>query len=1083
VTACHAATGRRSAEPSPHPEDRSVSSCRLSSGSDSARGARAALFLVASIFPITVAAAPAWGQAVPAEQTQVGRTRITGTVTDVSTGAPVVGATVQIPGTRSGATTDEAGRYALNNVASGVITIEARRIGYSIVRRENLRVTGETMTVDLRMNSTPLSLEAVTVSASVDPTSGVKAPYAVSKITAENMPVPAMGAASTALIGKAAGVNIIQASGAPGAGSFIQLRSPSSPENDNGPLWMVDGVFLNENQSVTTQDIEGMNIASIEVIKGAAAAAIYGSRAANGVIAITTNRGKDLRLGQSQFTIRNDFGYDQFHDQPQKRRYHHFRVNDQGQWVNASGAVLPRSQRQIDPDGMVDNAYPVLYDNIGQLMRDGRSLMTQLSIAQNSAGTNFALTYTRNRQPGVVVDTYGYLRQSVNFTLDHSLRDNLTVSVSANHSRGNEVESAVNFLNLYSYDPDVDLTRRDLTGNFLARPDSASTITNPMYTQAVSDNKQRRSRTLISSNLTYRPLSWLSFQGDVGYDRGDRVVDRFTPPGLPDNDGDGVTLGSLRYDEDEVDGYTGSAGATIMRDFGGLTARLTGKGETQRERNLYFRADGTNFQIAGTRDLAAALTKTNQSTIEETRTNAGLVALALDYNGKYVADGLIRRDGSSLFGRAHRWTTFYRVGGAYLVSEEPWFPKDGLLGSLSTLKFRYNTGTAGTRPNFADQYSALSVFNHGYTRASLGNPNLKPEIKTDHEAGIDAIVKNRVQVQLTYSHSRTSDAIIGIAAPSVTGYNTQEANVGSMRSRTLEATVEGQWINGPKFKWWSNLVLDRSRSLDMNINRPCYTDGIQNMCNDSKLTDMWGQRLARSLDELRSIHSNSQSQFQINDEGYLVAVGNGNSWRDGLAKNLWGSIVRIDGIDYRFGEPFAVYDESINSPLFHKIGSSEADVRFGFGNRFNYGNFQLYALVSGQLGGDVYNNVRQNLMASLDSPEIEQVGRPDELKKPYYYYSRGLAQANTFWLKDFIESGTHAKLYELQLGYTMNRVQHRFVRLTGAERMSFQIIGRNLFTWTNYSGLRVEGGTPNERVDDDVYPITRNFTASLTLVF
>ena len=1012
-------------------------------------------------------------------------TTVRGVVTDAQTRTPLPNVTVSIVGTRQATTTNDQGRYLLLNVPAGIYVFQARRLGYGGGSRDNVRVGGDSVIVDLTLNANALSLEAVTVSATVDPTSGIKSPYAVNSINSEMMPVPATAAMSTMLIGKVAGVNVIQASGAPGSGSYLQLRTPSSIEKDNGPLFVVDGVVLNSQQSVTTQDIEAMNIESIEVIKGAAAAALYGSRAAGGVIAIKTQRGKGLGLGQSTLTVRNDFGIDDYYDKPKQRLYHHYRINAQGQFLDVNGNVVPRTSRNslaIETDGMMDNPYPVTYDNIGALFRNGQTLMSQISIAQNSATTNYVLTYTRNRQPGLIVDTYGYLRQQLQFNLDHSLRDNLTLGVTASHTRGNDVPDQVSFGSLYQYDVDVNLAQKDANGFFLSRPDSSSTITSPMYLKQVTDNTERRSRSLISGNATYRPTSWLTFTADAGYDRGDRIVDQFTPPGLPDSDGPpGVTLGSLRYDEDEVDGLTGSAGATLMRDFGQLTTRLTTRAEMQRERNLYFRADGSDFRVAGVRDLAGAGTKTNQSELTERRINAGMAALGLDYGGKYIADLLLRREGNSLFGPDYRWTTFYRVGGSYVMSSEGWWPKSGPLGALSTFKLRYNVGTAGTRPDFADQYSVVSINNSGFVRDELGNPRLRPEVKTDHEAGIDMIVNNRLQVLLTYSKSRTRDGIVGVAAPSRTGYNTQAANVGLTSGESYEATIEGTVLERKNFRWSSNIVLDRAKSTVNRLGRPCYGDGARYYCDGSPLTAFWGYKFVHNLDELRTLHASSTNQFEVNDEGFLVPVGAGNHWTEGQTKNLWGQIVTIDGVQYRWGEPILQWDERLGGPKFQQIGNGEPDLRFGLGNRLNYKDFQLYFLLSGQLGGQVYNDTRQLLLGSLDHPDVVQYNKPFERKKPYFYYSRGLNQQG--WQDNFVETGTYAKLYELQLGYNMTQEKYRFIRFFGADRMNLQLIGRNLFTWTKYTGWRVDGGQPNYRVDETDYPIARNYTASLTLVF
>ena len=1011
-------------------------------------------------------------------------TTVRGVVSDATLKTPLAGVTVSVVGTRLAVSTNEQGRYVIMNVPAGIQAFEARRLGYGVNRRENIRVGGDTMTVDLTLNQNALSLEAVTVSASVDPTSGIKSPYAVNSINKEMMPVPAPAAATTMLIAKVAGVNVIQASGAPGSGSYVQLRTPSSIEKSNSPLYVVDGILLNSQQSVTTQDVEAMNIESIEVIKGAAAAALYGSRAAGGVISIKTDRGKNLRLGQTTITARSDFGYDQYYNKPKQRQYHWYRMNAQGQFLDASGNVIPRANgnsQAIDPDGFADNPYPVKYDNIGTLFRNGQTMMNQISIAQNQAGTNYTLTYTRNRQPGLIIDNYGYLRQGVQFSIDHSVRDNLTLGVSANHTRANEVPDQVSFGDLYRYDLDVNLNRRDADGFFLARPDSQSTLTSPLYYQQTRDDKQRRSRTLVNGNASFRPYNWLTFTGDVGYDRGDRIYDQFTPPGVPDDDGSGVETGFLHYEEDEVDGLTGSLGATLLRDFGKLTTRLTARGEMQRERNLYFEAEGTDFTINGVRDLAGAGSKTNSSQLTERRTNAGVAALGLDYGGKYIADFLLRREGSSLFGPDYRWTTFYRVGGSYLLSEEGWWPRGGVLGNLSTFKLRYNVGTAGARPDFLDQYSAISVAGFGFVRNELGNPRLRPEIKTEHEAGVDMIVNNRLQVLLSYAKSRTKDAIVGIAAPSKTGFNTQNANVGLTSGETFEATIEGSIMERGSFRWSSNLVLDRGKSTVNRLGRPPYGSGARWYDDGSPLTAFWGYKFVRSADQLRALHANSQNQFQVNDEGFLVPVGAGNSWTEGSTKNLWGTIVTIDGVQYRWGEPLLQWDEALGGPRFQQIGNGEPDLRFGLGNRFNYGDFQLYFLLSGQLGGQVYNDTKRLLISSLDHPDIVQYNKPFERKKPYYYYSRGLSQQT--YEDIYVETGTHAKVQEMQLGYNLSQEKYPFIRYFGADRLNLQLIGRNLFTWTKYSGWRVDGGQPSYRVDATDYPIARNFTASVTVVF
>ncbi|MEO5739247.1 MAG: TonB-dependent receptor plug domain-containing protein, partial [Vicinamibacterales bacterium] len=895
-------------------------------------------------------------------QAQAPRATIRGTVTDQSTGAPIFGATVSIAGTPRAASSNEQGRYVLANVPQGILAIEVRRVGYGMTRRANLHVDRADLTLDLALNSAPLSLEAVSVSATVDPISGKNAPFAISKLTAEQMPVPTVGAASAALIGKIAGVSVLRASGAPGAGSFVQLRSPSSPFKSNSPLYVVDGVLLNEAQSVTTQDIEGYDIATIEVIKGAAAAALYGSRAAGGVIAITTRGGKDLALGQSQLTVRNDYGFDQQYERPTKRTHHWYKVNASGQFVDANNVVVARASRIVDPDGFADNAYPALYDNISQVLKTSQTINSTVSIAQNAASGNYNLSYTRNRQPGTVVDSYGYLRNTLRFNVDQSVRDNVTVGLRASYSRGTENPSQISFQDLYRIDPDVNLLALNDDGSqYRAKPDSASTLANPLYLQKYRDNATRRTRSIINGTLAYRASSWLSFNADLGYDKGDRVIDNYTPPDIPSTDGESFTTGSIRFDEDEVDGLTTSASATALKDFRQLTTRLTLKGEQQRERNLYFSQSGSAFTVAGVRDIGGAGTKTATSSFTDTRLNAGMASFGFDYGGRYIGDFLFRREGSSRFGPDNRTNNFYRAAGAYVMSSESWWP----VRSITTFKPRYSFGTTGTRPDFADQYEVINITTGGLIRSGLGNPNLRPEKKAEHEMGVDMIVNNKLQFIFTYARSTTNDAIVDITAPSVTGYNTYAANVGKTRGNTFEGTVEGQWINTPKFRWNTNFVIDRSTSRVLEYNRSCYTDGIRYRCDNVPLTSFYGAALIHDFPGLRKEHTNSQSQFQINDEGFVVPVGVGNNFTDGAVKKLWGTTVRIDGINYRWGEPIYKTD-SLGIKSYDEIGSSQPRFNFGFGNRLDYRGVKLYFLINGQLGGQIYNNVRHTNLQQLD---------------------------------------------------------------------------------------------------------------------
>ena len=1013
-----------------------------------------------------------------------GTGRITGVVTDEATKQPLPGVTVSVQKTAFAAVTDDQGRYLIANASPGVFNIEARRIGYGARQIDNIRIVRDSaVQVNIVMSNNPLRLGEVVVSATVDPTSGIKSPITIATLDGEkDLPVKPNMSAAGSIQGKVAGATILKASGAPGSGVYVQLRSPVSQFQSNSPLYVVDGVFLNSQQSVTTADIESMDIEKIEVIKGAAAASLYGSRAAGGVISITTNRGRNLSLGATQFQVRNEVGFNQFARNLQKPTHHNFRINDAGQYVNAQGVVVPRTGRVLESDGIMDNPYadPLYIDD--EFFRAGQFNTQNISLTQNTASTNFNLAYNRYREQGVVLNSDGLTRQNIRVNLDHRIREVFSVGLSAFHNRSREDPSSISWSDLYRFAPDVNLRARGPNGEpFLVIPDSTDAArTNPLYRQLYNDNKTQRMRTLVSSNLTYRPFSWLTVDGIASYDRGDRHETRYIPRGITTLDGESTTLGYIRFEEDEVDGFNAQAGVTALQAFGPLTTRLTVRGESQREVNPYFSAAAYDFTVNGVKDVDIGNADTTHSELSDRRANAGFVALAADYGGKYIGDFLVRREGSSLFGPDNRWNNFYRASGAWLLSEESWWS----IPSLTSFKLRYSIGTAGTRPGFDDQYENLEVGQGGaLTRQSFGNRRLKPEVAKEQELGLDAIVNNRISASLVYAKLDSRGNIIGIPLPGIIGYNTQESNVGRITGNTIEATIQAQILNQPNgFQWEVNVVADRSRNKIVEFNRSCYTDNILNRCEGANLMTFWGDRHIKSVDQLPALHRNSRNAFQVNDEGYVVPVGVGNTWRDGKAKNLWGTPIVIDGRSYQWGRPMWVVDD-IGNRVYSQIGDGNPDAHFGVGNTLRWKGFSLYGLVTGQIGGEIYNNVRQNTYASGDHEDLDQSDKAEELKKPSSYYTIGLADQNNNYNDEFVEDGTYAKLSELSLRYNVPQSRLALLKRFGADRASIDLIGRNVVTLTKYSGLDPENGSILTRVEDNVYPQVRTWTMAFNVSF
>lgn len=513
--------------------------------------------------------------------------------------------------------------------------------------------------------------------------------------------------------------------------------------------------------------------------------------------------------------------------------------------------------------------------------------------------------------------------------------------------------------------------------------------------------------------------------------------------------------------------------------MGDLTARLSQRGETRREYNPSLTTTGTDFATEGLKAMSQARTRTTANSITDYRVLGAITNLGLSFKERYIGDFLWRREGNSLFGRANRWNTFGRASAAWILSEESWFP----FTDFNQFKLRYSYGVTGVSPSFSDQYEAMTNDGTGAIRRSnLGNINITPTFTKEQEIGIDLAYKSRLSATVTYVRNDSRDVFVNVPAPAVSGYQLVRTNPAYIGGNVLELTLQGAVLTNPNGLRWDILVTaDNQAQFTRSFGRTCFDDGLQYKCDGVPLSEMWGNMNVRDKAHLPARHNNSLSQFDVNDDGWVVPVGVGNTWRDGVAKNLWGTSVNIDGTAYGWGLPIQRFD-STGQLWYGRIGDSQPIMRFGFQNSFRYHNFRLFVQTTGQFGGDVYANSNQTYYSSGDHPVVSQAGRPDELKKPVAYYNR-VSNNNNLYLANFVESGTHLTISEVLFGYTAEAKRWPFLSRVGVSRAQLDLIGRNMRTFTNYTGLNVMAGSPTVRFDDATYPMTRTLTGVVTLTF
>src|SRR5687767_7013183 len=590
---------------------------------------------------------------------------VTGVVTDSSDNRPLPAVQVVVGGTGRSALTNDAGRYTITNVPPGRHNVTARRLGYRALIRPITVATGATATLDFQLDPVGLTLEAVVTTGVVDPTSGTRVPFSVGRVDAENAPVPATNAIET-IQGKIAGVTVVP-SGQPGSGTNILLRSPTSISKSISPLIVVDGVILSSSFGASSADLESMDIESIEVVKGAAAASLYGSRAAAGVIQIRTRRGSALPEGTTRVVARSEVGTNQLAGKIDWARNHYYRTNAQGQYVDTLGAVVPRTRRVARPvyERFQDVEYmDPIYDQVERFFDPGQFYKNSVSIAQNGAKTNWMIALNNTREDGVVLNSGKFLQNNVRVNLDHRPIESIKLSFSGYHNRSDRHELYDDtFFDLINQAPDVDLRIPDPDGTpYLFQGDpNEGREENPLYVLATEEFRRKRARTQGNLEGRYSPLGWLNVDGNISYDRSDRRTNFFLDQGKKTEITGGVSPGEIEQFSGTTDAVNASASVNLLGRTGGLTLRTTLRGFMERETNQTTTASGTFLSAPGVRSLNNAQQRSVESELEEIRSNSFAVIAGGDFRGRYIAEGLVRCDGSSLFGPEERNNNYYRI--------------------------------------------------------------------------------------------------------------------------------------------------------------------------------------------------------------------------------------------------------------------------------------------------------------------------------------------------------------------------------------------------------------------------------------
>jgi TonB-dependent starch-binding outer membrane protein SusC len=980
-----------------------------------------ALLAVATLFPVGA-------------QAQTGGT-VSGQVVDQATQQPLSGVQVFLPGTTRGSLTNQQGRYVIGNVPAGTHDLRATIIGYGSATQRVAVAPGEVATANFSLAPSAVAIEGVIVSATGREERRREVGNAVGTINvAQDVELAAVNNMASLLQGRSAGVTVMQSGGTSGSGARIRIRGSNSVSLSNEPLLIVDGVRVNNAASSLTvptggqapsrlNDINPDDIESIEILKGPAAAALYGTAAANGVIQITTKRG---RAGQTRWSAYTELG-----NVREVTQYHDNVIEEQMCTVfdQAEGACEMGTLYRDNP--LMGAERPFI---------DGHRRKVGMNVSGGTDQTTFYLSGETDREQGIFapnqVNRY-HLRANLNTQLSERL--NVAVRTGYVNSFIEMPQNDNNWGGLHlngnlGWPASHPWADPDMRGWFFQTPEQVYAI----------EVDQSVARVTGGANVNFQALDWLSLVATAGMDRVVRHDGEFVEPGMSTISTNYI-LGVRRSHRIEVNNFTGTFDATGRFMPTPTIASSTSLG-AQFYRDEYHDTRGFGVGVVpGTRTLGGTISQfaVDENTLENATVGA-YAAQQFGFNDRLFVTGALRADKNSAFGTDIGWVAYPSISASWVVSEEPFFPQTD---ALSSLRLRSSLGRSGLRPSFRDAafyFSPVAARSGGAERpgvslAGTGNPELRPEISTEFEAGFDAgFLSDRFGFDFTYFNKQSEDALISRRlAPSLGATATRFENIGSVSNTGFEAVLNARVLEGRNFSWDATATYGHTRN-----------------------------KLIRLGEGVEPIIFGANGDAQRHEEGYPL----GGYWSKPLT---W--------VDAN-GDGLVQFDEVTEADEFQFMGTPfptrEASLNTGFTVA---GLVRFSGLLDYRGGHKLLNFTHVDRcfweMVCEETYNTEKATTRDQLGWiGWNLFNRNMSQ--------HIEPADFVKLRELSVSFM---VPDRFVRQAGVSGTRLTFSGRNLGTWTKYSGYDPEVNTYGQAnfstTDYHNQPPVRFFTARLDVNF
>ena len=974
---------------------------------------------------------------------------VSGKIIDQS-GAPLIGATVIETGTTNGTTTDIDGRFTLPLKGAGQ-SVDVASLGYL---SQTIALAGKT-SLDVTLQEDAIGIEAV-VAVGYGTVRQKDLTTAVSIVSTDDLDTRPITSASGALQGKAAGVQVIQPNGMPGQGMVIRVRGASSIEASNDPLYVVDGVPVGEGNYAIAY-LSPNDIESMQVLKDASSAAIYGSRAANGVVLITTKQGSPRKGADISFSTFVGIS----------KVAKTFDVLNTGQYrdlMNEIGLIKGLPETLTDQTDWFDETYST-----------GVNQNYQFSVSDGDDKGSYYIGGGYTNEKGVI-NTTSAERYNIKASIDRKIRKWISANASVTYSRY-DVKG-----NIFGLEAGSDATRGGVVVSAITTPTYApiwdpqnpnqyyndfygANINSPLENMARNDyTKDVTDRLLLTGGVTLNLYEGLTFKSTVSMDRRWIHSSAFADPirTAYGRERHGVATDErsddMRMIYDNILTYNRTIGRHKFEVMGGTSA-TTSVWENLTGRRTYFSPDYNNAipNLNGGNNGGVRGQGYGKS---EWAIMSYLARATYNFDGKYLFTANFRADGSSKLAPKHRWGYFPSFSGAWRISGEKFMQNATWIDDL---KLRAGWGQTGNQAGLSE-YGYLQMYNTNYTnwnesghaqdvptlggKSNIKNESLTWETTTQTNVGIDWSMFNyRLSVTLDYYYKYTKDMLLTVPLPSP--YPSLKRNEGEMSNYGFEVSVSSRNIVRKDFNWTTdlNVSINRNKLEKLDLQQVYYYAKTADMTNDNVIRMTPGHALSK----------------------------------------FWGYI--SEGVDPETGD--LIYSDrngdGVITPLDKTwIGDANPKFTFGMTNNFSWKGLNLNVLITGSYGNDIFNASRISTegMYSGNNQTTAVLRRwriPGQITDmPRATTSNYNVRNSTRWVED----GSYLKVKNITLSYDITSPR---LRRANISRIQPYITLQNFITWTGYSGYDPEVSMSESAtqmgIDWGTYPNVRTVVVGLNVNF